>query len=155
MNAREKYVWVNKKMHRKLRLVLCLYYVISFGVHPWADRTTQGFNTLRPRRICRHFADDILKCIFWKIYVFWLKFHWSLFLRVQLTIFQNWFRRWLDAHRATSHCLNQWWLDHRRIYASLSLNELTRDTDLKTGGSCVKLVTSSKKPVYHIYFWST
>ena len=27
-----------------------------------------------------------------KMYEFWLKFHWSLFLRVQLTIFLPWFR---------------------------------------------------------------
>ena len=27
-----------------------------------------------------------------KIYKFWLKFHWSLFPRVQLTMFQHWFR---------------------------------------------------------------
>ena len=27
-----------------------------------------------------------------KNFVFWLKFHWSLFLRVQLTITQHWFR---------------------------------------------------------------
>ena len=27
-----------------------------------------------------------------KIYEFWIKFHWSLFLGVQLTIFQHWFR---------------------------------------------------------------
>ena len=27
-----------------------------------------------------------------KMYEFWLKFHWSLFRRVQLTIFQHWFR---------------------------------------------------------------
>ena len=30
-----------------------------------------------------------------KRFVFWLKFHWSLFLRVQLTISQHWFRQWL------------------------------------------------------------
>ena len=29
--------------------------------------------------------------------VFWLKFHWSLFPRVQLTITQHWFRWWLGA----------------------------------------------------------
>ena len=40
----------------------------------------------------------ILQTIFWdafswmKSFVFWLKFHWSLFLRVQLTIIQHWFR---------------------------------------------------------------
>ena len=58
-----------------------------------------------------------------KMYEFRLKFHWSLFLRFQLTIFQHWFRYWLGAVRATS--LNQWWLVYWRIYASLGLNELT------------------------------
>ena len=52
-----------------------------------------------------------------KLYEFWLKFHWSLFLAVQLTIFQHWFRKWLGAGQATSHYLNQ-------LYASLGLNEL-------------------------------
>ena len=28
----------------------------------------------------------------WKNFVFWFEFHWSLFLRVQLTISQHWFR---------------------------------------------------------------
>ena len=40
---------------------------------------------------------------------FRLKFHWSLFLRVQLTKFQQWFRLWLGADRATSHYLKQCW----------------------------------------------
>ena len=60
-----------------------------------------------------------------KMFEFWLKFHWSLFPRVQLTIFQHWFRWWLGAVQATSHNLNQWWLVYRGIYASLGLNELT------------------------------
>ena len=59
-----------------------------------------------------------------KMLEFRLKFQWSLFPRVQLTIFKHWFRWWLDADQATSHYLNQWWLDHGRIYASLGLNEL-------------------------------
>ena len=50
-----------------------------------------------------------------KMYEFRLTFHWSLFLGVQLTIFQHWFRKWLGANQATSHYLNQWWLDYRRI----------------------------------------
>ena len=58
------------------------------------------------------------------MFEFWLKFHWSLFLGVQLTISQHWFRWWLGADQATSHYLNQWWLDYRRKYASLGLNEL-------------------------------
>ena len=50
-------------------------------------------NTLRPRRNRRHFADDIFKFIFLhEMHEFWLKFHWSVFLRVQFTIFQHWFR---------------------------------------------------------------
>ena len=59
-----------------------------------------------------------------KMLEFRLKFHWNLFLRVQLTIFQHWFRWWLGADQATSHYLNQWWLGCRCIYASLCLNEL-------------------------------
>ena len=59
-----------------------------------------------------------------KIYEFCLKFHWSLFRRFQLTIFQHWFRYWLGAVQATSHYLNQWWLIYWRIYASLGFNEL-------------------------------
>ena len=68
------------------------------------------------------FSDAFL---WMKMFEFRLKFHWSLFLRFQLTIFQHWFRYWLGAVQATSHYLNQWWLDYRRIYASLGLNELT------------------------------
>ena len=49
---------------------------------------------------------------------------WSLFLRVQLTIFQHCFRYWLGVFLATSHNLKQWWLVYRRIYASLGLIEL-------------------------------
>ena len=60
-----------------------------------------------------------------KVYEFRLIFHWGLFLRFKLTIFQYWFRKWLGADQTTSHYLNQWWLVYWRIYASLGLNELT------------------------------
>ena len=59
-----------------------------------------------------------------KMCEFRLKFQWSLFLRVQLTISQHWFRWWLGAVPATIHYLKQWWLDYWRIYASLGLNGL-------------------------------
>ena len=67
-----------------------------------------------------------------KSFEFRLKFHWSLFLRVQLTIFQHWFRWWLGADQATSHCLNQWWFNYWRTYASFGLDELIipSETDL-------------------------
>ena len=66
-----------------------------------------------------------------KIYEIGLRFHWSLFLRVQLTIFQHWFRYWLGADQATGHYLNQWWIIYRRIYASLGLNKLTALTAIR------------------------
>ena len=43
-----------------------------------------------------------------KMYEFQLRFHWSLFLRVQLIISQHWFRQWFGTGQATSHCLNHW-----------------------------------------------
>ena len=61
--------------------------------------------------------------IWMKMFEFWLKFHWSLFLGVQLTIFQHWFRWWLGADQATSHYLNQWGIIYRCIYASLGFSE--------------------------------
>ena len=46
--------------------------------------------TLRPRQNGRHFADNLFKCTSWmKMYEFGLKFHWSLFLSVQVIIFQR------------------------------------------------------------------
>ena len=38
-----------------------------------------------------------------------IKFHWSLFLKVQLRISQHWFRKWLGTTQASSHYLNQCW----------------------------------------------
>ena len=57
-----------------------------------------------------------------------LRFHWSLFPRVQSTIFQHWFRWLLCADQVTNHYLNQWWFDYRCIYLSLGLNELIAPT---------------------------
>ena len=59
-----------------------------------------------------------------KMLEFRLRFHRSLFLRVQLTINQHWYRLWLGTGQATSHYLNQCWLVYWRKYASLGLNEL-------------------------------
>ena len=44
-----------------------------------------------------------------KSFVFWLEFHLTLSLRVQLTISEHWFREWLGAEQVTSHYLNQCW----------------------------------------------
>ena len=58
-----------------------------------------------------------------KMYDSRLKFHWSLFPGAQLTIFQQWLRKWLPADQATNHYLNHWWLFYWRIRASLGLDE--------------------------------
>ena len=82
-------------------------------------------NTLRPRQMDAISQTTFSNAFSWmKMFEFRLKAHWSLFPRVQLTIFQQWFRQWLGAGQATSHSLKQWWLVYRRIYASLGLNEL-------------------------------
>ena len=120
-----------------------LYKYIVF-IHIYSGEISTCSNLIRismqmpihkPYYVLTHWGRDKMAVIFqttfssgfsWtKMYEFRLKFHWSLFLRVQLTIFQHWFRYWLGAGQATSHFLNQWWLIYRRIYASLGLNELT------------------------------
>ena len=107
---------------------------------PTADKETNScsvfrdrslVNTLRPRQNGRHFWTTFSNAFYWmKMFELRLKFHWSTYLRVQLTIPQQWFRQWLGAGKATSHCLNHHWLVSWHIYASLGLNELThRDCD--------------------------
>ena len=93
--------------------------------HSWMRSICYSLNTMRPRQNGRHFQTTFSNGFCWmKLYEFRLKFHWSLFLGVQLTIFQHWCRKWLGANQATNHYLHQWWLIHWRIYASLGLNEL-------------------------------
>ena len=56
-----------------------------------------------------------------KIYQFPLRFHWSLFLREQLTIFQHWLWWCLGASQMTSRYPNQWWSIYWRLHASLNV----------------------------------
>ena len=82
----------------------------------------QNLNTLRPRRNGRHFTHHIFKCIFFNENV-WIsiKFHWSLFLGVQLTIFHHWLNlvQIMAWHRAGDKPLSEPMMDRL-----LSLNEL-------------------------------
>ena len=81
-------------------------------------------NTLRPRQNCRHFADDIFKCIFLNENV-WISIQISLkFVRKGPTL-KSFHRLRLGANQATSHYRNQWWLDYQCIYTSLGLKELS------------------------------
>ena len=56
------------------------------------------FNSFPPGQNGRHIADDIFRCVFVdEKFGILIKFHRSLFLRVQLTITQHSFRKWLGA----------------------------------------------------------
>ena len=56
----------------------------------------------------RNFAQVVSNVFSWmKSFVFWLKFHWSLFFRAQLIITMN----WLGTKYSASHYLNQFWPD--------------------------------------------
>ena len=110
-----------------------LYDAVSTYVGQWeslgscsqlCNNTCKGyFNTSRARQNgCQTTFSNALSWM--KMYEFWLRFHCSLFLGVQWTIFQLWFRQWLSADQATSHYLDQWWLVYWHIYVSLGLNEL-------------------------------
>ena len=69
---------------------------VSISFVKYSNSTVKNMNyinILRERRIGHHFADDILKRIVCneKVWIS-IKFHWSVFLMFQLTIFQNWAR---------------------------------------------------------------
>ena len=65
---------------------------------PWEYPTPRPWHNVHLTHWGRDKMDAISQTTFssgfsWmKIFEFRLKFHWSLFLRVQLTIFQHWFR---------------------------------------------------------------
>ena len=72
---------------------------------------TNELNALRPRQNGRCFTEDHFKCISWmKIYGFRSIFHWSLFLRVELTIFHDGVIKWKPFPR--------YWLFVRGIHRS-------------------------------------
>ena len=73
--------------------------------HPCVSRCLRVNNYIPPKLWCKYLTHPpldkmaaISQTIFsdafsWiKSFVFWLKFHWSLFLRVQLKVTQHWFR---------------------------------------------------------------
>ena len=87
----------------QLALLFCL--VLEMGCSG-----NRHLNTLRPRKMAAIFQTTFSNAFSsMEMYEFHLRFHWSLFLGVQLTIF---------------HYLIQWWLAYWHIYASLGLNEL-------------------------------
>ena len=104
----------------------CLEELLSICLCSESQSHEDRLHTLRSRQNGHQFPNDNFKCIFLNENIqIAFKISLKFVPRVQLTIFQHWFRLWLRAGQATGHDLNQWWLIYRRIYMSLSLNELT------------------------------
>ena len=81
--------------------------------NPSNPTNTQNITPLWSTHWCRDkmaviFQTTFSNTISWmKMYGRRLRFHWSLFWRVQLTILWHWFRWWPGAGQAPSHHLNQ------------------------------------------------
>ena len=114
--------------------------------------STLRVNTLRPRQNGRHFADDTFTRIF-------LNENVRISIKISLKFVPKGpinnnpalVQIMACAGQATSHYLNQWRLDYRRIHASLGLNELTLYKQrAKKWGQCGWLWLISKS---HIDVW--
>ena len=83
------HVCVSKLTHHLFRQWLAVRAAPSY----FRNQCYSIVNMLRPRQNGRDFADDFSNAFSWmKMFEYRLKFHWSLLLRVQLTISQYWFR---------------------------------------------------------------
>ena len=89
----------------------------SFGLHLYTSLLALSFfyffiinKHVDAERTGRRFPGDIFKHIlFMWIVVFLFIFHLNLFLRVQSTISQQWFRKGFGANQVTNPYMNQWW----------------------------------------------
>ena len=99
--------------------------VTSYGAtkHSTKHGAEKSVNTLRPRQNGRHFPDDSFKWIFLNENV-WISIEVSLKFVPNGSINNVPALVQIMACRLTGANLNQWWLVHWRIYASLGLNEL-------------------------------
>ena len=91
----------------KLR-VLCLQPgdFVCYDSVDMAPRSEQDLTHWGRDKMAANSLTTISNAFSWiKIYKCRLRFHWSLFSRVQLTIFLHRFRWWLGA----AHQLSQWW----------------------------------------------
>ena len=87
-------IWTSEDFHSQLRgaTVIPIPKPNQDHTNPLSYRSVALTNCLCKALGC-HFPDDIFKCISWmKMYEFRLRFHWNLFLVVQTTISQHWFR---------------------------------------------------------------
>ena len=84
LTNREKWI-VSIRVQERVHILWDILWDASGPDTLWAIMQPGASLTRPPGQNGRHFADDILRCISMNDFlVFWLKFHWSLFLRVQL-----------------------------------------------------------------------
>ena len=86
-NACNKYVCGASKLYE-------IHWVIraSLSFNAWIGSLSK-LNTFRPRQMDAISQTTFSNGFSWmKIFEFWLKFHWSLFPRIQLIIFHHWSR---------------------------------------------------------------
>ena len=80
------YTFSFKKMRLKVsfakRQPSCLGLNVLTKIRAWIRKHTYCLNSSPPGHNGHHFTDDIFRCIFEnEKFVFWFKFHWSLFIR--------------------------------------------------------------------------
>ena len=122
-----QYIWWTtfSVTYRWMRSVFCngCFWLIVASTGPILCH----INSLRPRQNGRPFADDTFKRILLNENIRISTTNSLKFVpKGLINIIPALVLIWLGADQATSHYLNQYWLDHWRIYASLGLNELMR-----------------------------
>ena len=101
------------------------HFTLLFASEVFAEKIAQNCVCWFLPRPLTHLGQNIMAAVFpktfakafsWiKILTCWWKCHWNIFPMFQLKILQHWFRKWLSASQATSHCSNQWWLHCKGI----------------------------------------
>ena len=80
------------KRHKKRGLLLAPH-TVQWDTSPWYHLIVHGLTHWGRDKMAAIFQTTFSNVFSWmKMLEFRLKFHWSLFLRVQLTTFQRWFR---------------------------------------------------------------
>ena len=114
--------------------VECNWQYIIFNMSPQVSfgrymPCGEVFELIPLGKIGRHFSDEIFWWIFMnENFLFWLKFHWNLFVRVQLTISQHWF-----IYKYTGQAIIWTNTDpiHWRIHAALGEDQFNDVNDVE------------------------
>ena len=104
-----------------------VFIILLSGYACWLCKDGSMSCLTRPRQNGCHFADGIFKCIFLNENV-WISLKISMKSVPGVRITGSNIPTLVEImawRQATSHYLNQWWLNYRRIYASLGLIEIT------------------------------